>query len=133
MDCIFCKLAKGEIPAAKVAETDDVLAFLDISPANKGHIIIIPKQHAERVDEIDEKTFGEMAILASRLAKRLMQVVKPDGYNILVNNAEAAGQEVMHLHLHVMPRFDSDDFAFRWTHKKYGNGEMQELAEKLRL
>ncbi|MFH1133091.1 MAG: HIT family protein [Nanoarchaeota archaeon] len=131
MDCIFCSIISGKIPSAKVAETKNVLAFLDIQPANPGHILIVPKKHVERMDEAENEVFCEMSNLAAKLAKKLMRELYPAGYNILINNGGAAGQEVKHLHLHIIPRYEDDRFAFRWPHKRYGAGEMQALAKRL--
>lgn len=131
-DCIFCKIVKGDIPAAKVFEGSKFIAFLDISPANKGHTLIIPKNHYERLEELpdsDGKEFGELQV---RVAKAVMKATNAEGFNLLLNNGKAAGQEVMHAHMHVQPRFSDDDFRYRWTHKKYGEGELQKMQEKIR-
>ncbi|MFH1409881.1 MAG: HIT family protein [Nanoarchaeota archaeon] len=130
-DCIFCKIAKGEIPSAWLAESKNTIAFLDITPANKGHFLVIPKQHVERIDQLPPMIFAEMSDVASKIILKLVAEIHPDGYNVLVNNGTAAGQEIMHLHLHVIPRYDSDDFKFRWTHKSYAKDEILGYAKKL--
>ena len=107
-DCIFCKIVKGEIPAAKVFESDKFLAFLDISPANKGHALIIPKNHYVSLNEMpdeDGKEFGELQV---KLAKEVMKATNAEGFNVVNNNFEAAGQLVNHVHFHIYPRRKGD-------------------------
>ena len=131
-ECIFCKIVKGQIPAAKVYEGDKFIAFLDISPANKGHTLIIPKEHYERLEEMpdsDGREFGEIQV---KIAKAVMKATNAEGFNLLLNNGKTAGQEVMHAHMHIQPRFSSDDFHYKWTHKKYDKGEMQKMQEKIK-
>ena len=131
-NCIFCKIVKGEIPAAKVYESSKFIAFLDISPANKWHTLIIPKKHYERLEDMpdsDGKEFGELQV---KIAKAVMKATDAEGFNLLLNNGKAAGQEVMHAHMHIQPRFSGDDFYYKWTHKKYGEGEMQQMQEKIK-
>ncbi|MBI1969653.1 HIT family protein [Candidatus Woesearchaeota archaeon] len=130
--CIFCKIIKGEIPAAKVYDGSKFIAFLDISPANKGHTLIIPKRHYVSLEEMpdgDGKEFGELQV---KLGKAVMKATNAEGFNLLLNNGKAAGQEVMHAHIHIQPRFSSDDFHYKWTHKKYDDGEMQRMQEKIK-
>ena len=131
-DCIFCKIVKGEIPAAKVYEGSKFIAFLDISPANKGHALIIPKKHYENLEEMpdeDGKEFGELQI---KIAKAVMKATNAEGFNLLLNNGKAAGQEVMHAHMHLQPRFRNDGFHYKWTHKKYEENEMKRMQEKIK-
>jgi len=130
--CIFCKIVKGEIPAAKVYEGKKFIAFLDISPANKGHALMIPKKHYEKIEEMpdeDGKEFGELQV---KIAKSVMKATNAEGFNLLLNNGKAAGQEVMHAHMHIQPRFSSDDFHYKWTHKKYEEGEMKQMLDKIK-
>ncbi len=119
MDCIFCKIGCGEIPSSKVYEDDSYLAFLDISPVNKGHTLIIPKKHVETFDELTENEACEIVKIARKIAIAIKLATKCDGYNIIVNNGEASGQEVKHLHFHVMPRFENDGTKISWDHKSY--------------
>ena len=130
--CIFCKIVKGEIPAAKVYEGKKFIAFLDISPANKGHALMIPKKHYEKIEEMpdeDGKEFGELQV---KIAKSVMKATNAEGFNLLLNNGKAAGQEVMHAHMHIQPRFSSDDLHYKWTHKKYEEGEMKQMLDKIK-
>jgi len=131
-DCIFCKIAKKEIPAAIVFNGKKFMAFLDISPANKGHTLIMPKEHYPSLEEMpdeDGKEFGEMQV---KIAKAVMKASKAEGFNLLLNNGRAAGQEVMHVHMHIQPRFSADDFRYKWTHKKYGQGEMESFLIRIK-
>ena len=105
--CIFCKIAKGEIPAKILYEDEKTLAFLDISPRSKGHTLVIPKEHYETFEELPE----EVAIGLINTIKRVIMKLKslnPDGYNILNNNRPVAGQEVPHVHFHIIPRYKGE-------------------------
>ena len=99
-DCIFCKIAKGEIPSATVYEDDDFRVIMDISPASEGHMIILPEEHAANVYELSDATASKIYVLAKKLATALKDELDCDGINILQNNGEAAGQTVFHLHMH---------------------------------
>jgi len=132
-DCIFCKIAKGEIPCSKVYEDENVLAFLDISPANKGHTLIIPKEHFETLIDIPVGLLSKMMKTARKVSKKVEKKLKAEGYNIMMSNREAGEQVVKHAHIHVIPRYKSDDFKLVWTHKKYEEGEMEKYREKLAL
>lgn len=108
MSCIFCRIVDGDIPSRTVYESDDVLAFLDANPLVKGHTLVIPKAHHETVDELPPETAGAVFETVSALTPRVEAAVDADGTTIAVNNGEAAGQEVPHTHVHVVPRFDGD-------------------------
>jgi len=131
-DCIFCKIAAGEITSVKIFEDDDVLAFLDIGPISDGHTLIIPKQHCETVDKCDplilEKVASKLVVIAGA-AKR---AVGCDGYNVLCNNGRAAGQLVDHLHFHIIPRNDGDGIFDKWPSFEYPDGKAQAIAEKIK-
>lgn len=131
--CIFCKIAKGEIPSAKVYEDEFVLAFLDISPANKGHTLIIPKEHFETLTDIPVGVLSKMMKIARKISKKVDKKLKAEGYTIMMSNKEAGEQVVKHAHIHIMPRYKTDDFKFSWTHKKYEEGEMDKYKEKLSI
>ncbi|MEM4153053.1 MAG: HIT family protein [Candidatus Pacearchaeota archaeon] len=131
-DCVFCKIANHELPCYKIYENKDFLAFLDISPINKGHTLLIPKKHFETVLEINEKDFGEMMKLAKKISKAIIKATKADGFEFCINNKKAAGQVIPHLHLHIMPRFNKDGLKFNWPTKKYSKKEMEKTAEKIK-
>ena len=131
-NCIFCKIANGIIPSATLYEDADFRAILDIAPAHKGHTIILPKQHAANLFEIDEETAGKLLPVAKKVAGAVKKVTGCDGINILQNNGEAAGQTVFHLHVHVVPRFEGDGILPVWPQGSYADGEAAELAAKIK-
>lgn len=131
-DCIFCKMAAGEIPLAKVYEDEAVLAFLDIGPISDGHTLVIPKQHCARVHECDPEILGQLAARLGKVAGAVMTAMGCDGYNVLSNNGSAAGQVVDHLHFHIIPRNTGDGVFNRWPAHTYADGQIDELAEKIR-
>ena len=104
-NCIFCKLANGDIPTNTVYEDEYLRAIMDASPANKGHIIILPKSHAANIYELENEYIEKSFVLAKKLAAALKKLLNCDGVNILQNNGEAAGQTVFHFHVHVIPRY----------------------------
>lgn len=130
-NCIFCKIIAGEIPSAKVYEDELVYAFLDISPINKGHVLVIPKEHHESVAAVDEATAGRMMKIGSRIGIALKRELEADAYNLHLADGTAAGQVVMHAHLHIVPRWIEDGFHWNWRQLSYADGEMAEIAGKL--
>ena len=113
-DCIFCKIIAGEIPSATVYEDDDVKAILDVNPAARGHVIVLPKKHASDVFSIPDEDLSKAICVAKKIAIAVKEAYKCDGVNILQNNGEAAGQTVFHLHIHVIPRFEGDTISVKW-------------------
>lgn len=129
-NCIFCKIVKSEIPCSKVLENERVIAFLDISPVNKGHTLVVPKEHFETLLDVSENTLKEMMLAAKKIGKSMKKALKADGFNIGMNNFPAAGQVVMHAHLHVIPRYENDGLHL-WPGKKYEEGEIEQIKEKI--
>lgn len=107
-DCIFCKILADEIPSAVVYEDELFRAILDVNPAAKGHVIILPKNHAADLFEFPDEEASKILVVAKKIAKALKKTYQCDGINILQNNGKAAGQTVFHLHVHVIPRFEGD-------------------------
>lgn len=107
-NCIFCKILAGEIPSSVVYEDDDFRAILDINPAARGHVIILPKKHYANLFELPEEEASKIFVVAKKIATAVKKTYKCDGVNILQNNGEASGQTVFHLHVHVIPRFEGD-------------------------
>jgi histidine triad (HIT) family protein len=137
IDCIFCKIVKGESPSSKIYEDNDFVAFMDIKPVNKGHVLIIPKNHVVLVSEMSEKSLGKMMIIGEKLNTAIRKSkIKCEGINFFLADGEAAGQEVFHVHLHVIPRFKDDGFGFKFP-KGYENKpnriEIEEVASKIKL
>lgn len=130
-DCIFCKIANGEIPSATLYEDDDFRAIFDIGPASRGHVIILPKNHAKDVFEASEEDASKIYVLAKKIAKGMKEGLKCDGVNILQNNGEYAGQTVFHLHMHVIPRYKDDKVNIMWTPKEKPSDEELENLKKM--
>lgn len=132
-NCIFCKLASGEIPTNTIYEDDMFRVILDAAPASKGHALIIPKEHYADLYEIDSKTAGEAMKLAKKLAIHMTKVLKCDGFNLVQNNGEVAGQTVFHFHLHLIPRYKhmKNDDILLWNHENYTDDEMKEICTEI--
>ena len=107
-DCIFCKIAGGDIPSSTVYEDEQFRVLLDLSPATKGHALILPKQHYANIFEIDENILRDLIVLAKKVASAMKETLNCDGVNIVQNNGEAAGQTVFHFHMHIIPRYKDD-------------------------
>lgn len=108
-NCIFCKIIDGSIPSAKIYEDDHALAFMDIGPVTKGHVLLIPKQHRENVYELTEEEASRLFAVVPKIANALKAEFEPAGMNLLQNNGAPAGQAVFHFHLHFIPRYDETD------------------------
>lgn len=130
-DCLFCKIARKEIPATVIHENDRTLCFLDIKPVNPGHVLVVPKKHFDDYASTSEEALREMAVIAKRLGKAVMSALGAPGFNIAVNNGRVAGQLVDHVHLHVIPRFEGDGYEL-WHGEAYKEGEMATVADKLK-
>ena len=130
-DCIFCRIAAGEMPAVRILETPAVLAFLDIAPVYYGHTLVIPKAHHQNLLELPDELWQEMGQVCRRVAQALQATLKAPGFNIGMNNFEAAGQEVFHAHLHVIPRYHGDGLRL-FPQGSYRSGEMEKTGEHLR-
>lgn len=131
-DCIFCKIIEGKIPSARIYEDEKVVCFLDIMPANKGHCIVIPKNHSKDLSAMKDGD-AEAAIKAARkVAKALSLSLGCPGFNLIMNNGMEAGQVVFHSHIHLVPRFKGDGLKIKWPHTKYKDGEMKEYADKVK-
>ena len=130
-ECIFCKIINGEIPSRKIYEDELIYAFLDISPINYGHTLVIPKEHHQSAATIPENVAGRMFAVASRIGILLKRRDEYDGYNLHLADGTVAGQVVMHAHLHVVPRGAEDGFRWNWRQLKYPENRMAEIAEEL--
>ena len=131
-DCIFCKIIANEIPATIVYDDEDVRAFMDIGPIIKGHVLVIPKKHYDPVTETPDEMITKLHLVAKQIAGAQMNALGADGVNIMQNNGTAAGQEVPHIHVHVIPRYHGDGHHWNWNPKKYDSfDEMAEMAEKM--
>lgn len=130
-NCVFCKIIDGQIPSTCVYEDQDFKAILDISPANKGHVIILAKKHVENVFELGDELAAKLFPIVKKVATAVKKTLNCDGINVLQNNGVAAGQTVFHLHVHIIPRYDGDSEILTWNTKSYEDGEAAELAAKI--
>ncbi len=131
-NCIFCKIAGGEIPAVKLYEDDATLSFLDIRPVSKGHVLVIPKDHFENVYSVPPELWCRVMLTAQKMSVALKNALSADGVNLIMNNESAAGQLVFHAHVHIIPR-ENEDGLVSWPHKTYTDEEeAKSFAEKIR-
>lgn len=133
-NCIFCKISGGEIPSKTIYEDEEFRVILDISPASKGHALIIPKEHYANLYEMPEDAAGRVMILAKKLAGHMTERLKCDGFNIVQNNGETAGQTVFHFHMHLIPRYagDGNEDKLCWNHLELSQEELEEIWQKLK-
>lgn len=130
-DCIFCKLANGDIPTNSIYEDEDFNVILDNGPATKGHALILPKEHADNLFELPEETAAKAMKLAKKLGKHIVDTLGAQGLNIVQNNGAAAGQTVMHFHLHIIPRYDGDGQNLLWNPTAPSAEELTQIKEQL--
>lgn len=131
-DCIFCKIAAGQIPCAKVWENDVAFAFMDIGPLAEGHVLLIPKTHYETLDQVPANTAAAMLAQLPALVKAVQSATGATGVNVLQNNGRSAHQFIPHVHFHIIPRKEGDAWHFNWPTSKYPPGRMDELVAKIR-
>ena len=131
-NCIFCKIANGEIPTNTLYEDDKFRVIFDVSPASKGHALILPKEHYANVFELGDEEAKGVFVVAKKVAKALKEVTGCEGFNILQNNGEIAGQTVFHFHTHLIPRYTDDGVKITWNHGEPSNEELAQLAEKIK-
>ena len=125
-NCIFCKLASGEIPSATIYEDADFRVILDLSPASKGHALIIPKEHYRNLYDLDDELAAKALVLAKKMICKMKDILGCDGYNIVQNNEEPAGQTVFHFHVHIIPRYENGPAMVTW---EPGKAEPEDLAK----
>lgn len=130
-DCIFCKIIKGEIPCSKLYEDNEFFAFLDIAPINKGHTLIVPKIHCKNLLDFPKAEETDLVEFIKKVARAIIKATNADGFNLGLNNGEAAGQVVHHAHFHIIPRF-SDDNLGHWPKKEIPEQEMQDIQKKIK-
>ena len=126
--CIFCKIIEGSLPSSKVYEDDICVAFMDIQPVNPGHVLVVPKSHSKDLSDLPADIGAHLFQVAQRIAVKMPEIgVKSEGINLLVAHGEAAGQEVFHVHLHVIPRYKGDGFGFKFGPNYTDLAERSEL------
>lgn len=131
-NCIFCKLANGEIPTLSLYEDEDFNVIFDAGPATLGHALILPKNHFKNIFEIEEETQAKAYLLAKKLAPVLVDVFQADGINVLQNNNEAAGQTVFHYHIHLIPRYAGDASMVAWTPGKQDGEKLEQAIAEIK-
>ena len=130
-DCIFCKIANGEIPTNAIYEDDMFKVILDLSPATKGHALILTKEHYANLFELPEEVAGKAMQLAKKLAGQMKENLQCDGFNIVQNNGEVAGQTVFHFHMHLIPRYNDDNQNILWTPGESTPEGLEEIKNKI--
>ena len=131
-ECIFCRIANGEIPSATLYEDDDFRVILDLGPASKGHALILPKSHAANIYELPDELAGKAMVLAKKMAGRMTEALECDGFNIVQNNGEVAGQTVFHFHMHLNPRYEGDQVNVTWKPGTLTDEVRDEIIGKLK-
>lgn len=130
-NCIFCKIAAGEIPSATLYEDEDFRVILDLNPASKGHALIIPKEHYANLYELDDEIAAKVLVLAKKMVTKLTDILGCDGYNIVQNNGELAGQSVLHYHMHLIPRYAGDTVDIKWQLGTLTDADKEEILSKI--
>lgn len=130
-DCIFCKIANGEIPSKTLYEDERFRVILDLGPATKGHALILPKDHFSNLFELPDETAGEVMKLARRMAVQMKEKLHADGFNLVQNNGECAGQTVMHFHLHLIPRYEGDGLHILWKPVETTQEELEQIKNAI--
>ena len=131
-DCIFCKIANGEIPSATLYEDEDFRVILDLGPASKGHALILLKEHYKDLCELDDAVAAKVLPLAGKMGRAMKKALHFDGFNLVQNNGEAAGQTVMHFHMHMIPRYANGPQMVLWNPGKLDDTEKTEIIEKVK-
>ena len=130
--CPFCLMAQGQIPVKVVYEDDSLMGILDINPANKGHVLLFPKDHAPLLSQVPDSIVGHMFEIANKLSSAVFEALQADGTNILVANGAVAGQSAPHVLINIFPRFEGDKVAIGWEPKKIEEAEMDDVANKIK-
>jgi histidine triad (HIT) family protein len=131
-NCVFCKIVAGKIPSVKIYEDDNSLAFMDIGPVSKGHVLLICKEHFLTLDEMPAETVAKTCAVLPAIVNAVKTATGCSGVNVLQNNGAVAGQVVPHVHFHIIPRYGvAGEFRFDWPAGKYPDGQMQEFADKI--
>ncbi len=130
-DCIFCSIAAGDMPSARVYEDEQCMAFMDIRPLQHGHILVIPRRHYELLTDMPADEASALAAVLPRLARAIVAATGSEGFNILQANGSCAGQVVSHVHFHIIPRRGGDGLGFRWDAGEYQEGEMEEYRRNI--
>ena len=131
-DCLFCKIIAGDVPAQIVDSDEDTVAFLDINPATRGHALVVPREHSRDLMDVSDSDLQSTMLAARRLARRMDETLRPDGFNLLNSCRPAAWQTVFHFHVHVVPRYDDDPLELPWKPEPGDPEEIRAVAGELR-
>jgi len=131
-ECVFCRIAHGEIPSVSIYEDDKIIAFMDINPAAKGHTLVTLKNHYERLSEVPWEELSLLIAAVQKLSKVVSEAAQAPGFNVLLNNGKEAGQVIPHVHFHIIPRKGNDCLDFSWKPGKAGKKELEEFSEIVR-
>jgi histidine triad (HIT) family protein len=129
--CVFCKIVCGDIPSARVIETDESVAFLDINPVIHGHTLLVPKAHYSTLADLPDALAGAVCSLLPRIARAVFAATGAQGLNVIVNNGRAAGQTIDHCHWHFIPRFNDDPVNWPWPHSEYAGDELRQIRLRI--
>lgn len=130
-NCIFCKIAGGEIPSNTLYEDEEFRVILDAAPATRGHALILPKSHAADIYELDEELAAKAFVLAKRMTKKMTDKLGCEGFNIVQNNGERAGQTVFHFHMHLIPRYADDGQTLGWKPMEVARNVLEEVKNSI--
>jgi histidine triad (HIT) family protein len=130
-DCLFCKIAAGEIPATRVREDERTIAFMDINPATRGHALVVPRAHSADLFEVSDHDLERAMLAARRLARKIRAALQPDGFNLLNACGAAAWQTIFHFHLHVIPRYENDPLRLPWQPQPGDQDDIAAAAKEL--
>ncbi len=132
MDDLFLKIINGEIPAHKVYEDDDIIAFLDVAPVSPGHTLVVPKKWSRNLLDTEDEILEKLFPVVKKVSNAIKKAFSADGISIRINNELVGGQKVFHLHVHVIPRYEGDDLK-EWRQGEYKEGEAEEVLEKIKI
>lgn len=130
-NCIFCKIANGEIPSKTLYEDEEYRVILDLGPAAKGHALILPKNHYANLYELPEEAASKVMLLAKKMTAQMTDKLHCDGFNLMQNNGETAGQTVFHFHMHLIPRYKDDGQRIGWKPGKPSQEELEEIKNQI--
>ncbi len=130
-DCIFCKIANGDIPSKTLYEDEEFRVILDLGPAAKGHALILPKDHYANLYELPDETAGKVMVLAKKMVSQMTDKLDCDGFNLMQNNGKVAGQTVFHFHMHLIPRYENDGQKISWEPLEPSQEELEAVKNQI--
>jgi histidine triad (HIT) family protein len=130
-NCVFCKIVHGQIPSARILETEEVVVFLDIHPVTPGHTLIVPKAHHARLDDLPAEIAAQAGSLLPQLCRAIRAATGAEALNVIINNGQAAGQTIDHCHWHIIPRFHDDPVNWPWPQGEYIGDELGQMRFRI--